>query len=149
MDQLNIQGLTLTSLKKIIHPEGDILHGIKKSDQGFLGFGEAYFSKIKFGKIKGWNRHSKMTLNFIVPYGEVLFVIYDDRENSKTRGSFYEIILSPDNYQRLTISPLLYVAFKGMKPGLNLILNIADMEHDPKEIEKIDITRFNYDWNNK
>ena len=80
MGQTGIEGVFLTPLKKIPHPKGDILHGVKKSDHGFIGFGEAYFTKVIFGEIKGWNMHKKMTLNLAVPVGKILFVLYDDRE---------------------------------------------------------------------
>ena len=78
MDKVNIEGVILTPLKKIIFPKGDILHGIKKGDDGYVDFGEAYFSTVNFGEIKGWNRHKEMTLNLVVPIGSVTFVIYDD-----------------------------------------------------------------------
>ena len=146
MVEVNIDGVVLTPLKKIHHPMGDVFHGMKKSDVGFAGFGEAYFSTINDGEIKGWNKHKRMTLNLVVPMGEVTFVIYDDREESKSIGSFFTVILSPSNYQRLTISPGLWIAFKGKNNNTNLILNIADMEHDPDEIEKLDLDQIDYDW---
>ena len=146
MDKINIEGLILTPLKKIHHPKGDVLHGMKKSEQGFNGFGEAYFSTIKGGQIKGWNRHKRMTLNLVVPMGSVTFVIYDDRNGIGTKSNFFEVELSPDNYQRLTVPPGLLLAFKGKSNGTNLILNIADMEHDPDEIERLDLDQFDYDW---
>ena len=43
----------------------------------FSEYGEAYFSTLKFGEIKGWNMHERMVLNLIVPIGKVIFVIYD------------------------------------------------------------------------
>ena len=54
MDEINIEGVIHTPLSRIFHPKGDILHGMKKSDEGFTGFGEAYFTIIKNGEIKGW-----------------------------------------------------------------------------------------------
>ena len=146
MDEVNIEGVILTPLSKIHHPKGDIYHGMKKSDEGFAGFGEAYFSTINDSEIKGWNRHKSMTLNLVVPVGKVAFIIYDDRQNSNSKGNFFKIELSPDNYQRLTIPPSLWLAFKGKSNGKNLILNIADMEHDPDEIEKLDLDQIDYDW---
>ena len=50
-----MDGVILTKLKQVNHPKGDIFQGMKKSDIGFDGFGEAYFSTIKGGEIKGWN----------------------------------------------------------------------------------------------
>lgn len=137
MGIINIEGLYITPLKQISHPKGDILHGLKKTDPGFVDFGEAYFSSIKQGDIKAWKRHSRMTLNLIVPEGEVKFVLYDDRENSKTAGKFQEMILSKNNYNRLTIPPKIWMGFQGIGPGLNLLLNIADIEHDPNEQENV------------
>jgi len=146
MGEINIEGLLLTPLKKIYHPKGDILHGMKKSDQGFADFGEAYFSTIKYGEVKGWNKHKRMTLNLVVPAGKVAFVVYDDRERTKTRGNFFIVEISVDAYQRLTIPPGVWLAFKGKGDGTNLILNIADLEHDPDEVERLNLNQIEYDW---
>jgi len=54
--------------------------------------------------------------------------------------------LSKNNYQRLTISPNLWVAFKGVSSTYNLILNIASIEHDPEEAINIDLQDIIYDW---
>ena len=146
MDKVNIEGVILTPLKRIYHPKGSIYHGLKKSGVGFAGFGEAYFSEIKGDKVKGWNRHKRMTLNLVVPIGSVTFVIFDDRSGIGTKNKFFEVELSLDNYHCLTIPPGLWLAFKGKSNGTNLILNIADMEHDPDEIERLDLDQFDYDW---
>ena len=148
MGQTEIEGVFLTPLKKISHPKGDVLHGMKKSDQGFVAFGEAYFTKVKFGEIKGWNKHKSMTLNLVVPVGKVVFVLYDDRKKSKTRGNFLFVEVSVDAYQRLTVPPGVWLAFKGKSDGINLILNVADMEHDPDEVERLDLLdpSIPYNW---
>ena len=133
----------------IQHPQGDILHGMKKSDNEYPGFGEAYFSKINHGEIKGWNKHKMMTLNLVVPIGEVTFVIYDDRKDSDKKGSYFTVSLSQINYQRLTVPPELWMAFKGIDTKTNLILNIANIEHDPNEIDRLDLDRIDYNWESK
>ena len=84
-----MDGVILTPLKQIPHQKGDIFHAMKKSDIGFDGFGEAYFSTINKGEIKGWKKHTKMTLNLIVPVGEIEFVLFDNRENSQTYNKFF------------------------------------------------------------
>lgn len=130
----------LTSLKQIYTPKGDILHGMKKSDIGFDGFGEAYFSKVNKGQIKGWKKHTKMTLNIVVISGEIEFVIYDDSTNK-----LKNLKLSLKNYQRLTIKPGLWMAFRGLDDNC-ILLNIASIEHLPEEAESISIEKINYDW---
>ena len=146
MDDIDIEGLILTPLKRIYHPKGDVFHGLKKSDAEFSSFGEVYFSTINDGEIKGWNKHKMMTLNLVVPFGEVTFVIYDDREKSSSKGEFFKVTLSQTNYQRLTVPPGLWLAFRGNGNNTNLILNIANMEHDPNEIDRLDLDQVEYDW---
>ena len=147
MDEIIIKDVILTPLNKISHPKGDIFHGMKSSDVGFTGFGEAYFSTIKNGEIKGWNKHNSMTMNLIVPVGSVKFVLYDDRKSIRKNINFLEVELSPDNYHRLSIPPGLWLAFKGNGSGTNLILNIASTEHDTDEIERTELEKISYNWN--
>lgn len=146
MDKITIDGIILTPLKNIPCPSGNVLHAVKKSDVGFHVFGEAYFSTIDFNAIKAWKKHKQMTLNLIVPVGKIKFVMYDDRQNSRTKGNFYEVILSLENYQRLTIPSNIWMGFKGLVRDINMLLNIADFEHDPSEAEMLEIDKIDYRW---
>jgi dTDP-4-dehydrorhamnose 3,5-epimerase len=147
MDKVNVEGVLLTPLKKIHHPKGDVFHGMKKSDVGFSGFGEAYFSTINFEDTKPWKKHLEMTLNFVVPMGEIRFVIYDDREGSSTINNFFDIILGENNYQRITIPPGVWVAFSGVGSKYNLLLNLANLEHNPVEVERKEkLSEIVYQW---
>ena len=78
------------------------MHAMKKSNVGYSGFGEAYFSQVESGVIKAWKRHHEMTLNLVVPVGAIHFVLYDDRHNSSTCSEFQQVTLSTENYYRLT-----------------------------------------------
>ena len=127
----------LTNVKKIKHPKGDVYHALKKSEPEFSTFGEAYFTTIKYNETKGWKRHKKMRLNLTVPVGNVKFSIYDD-----TQKKLDQLIIGEDNYKRLTIEPGAWVAFHGLSPGVNLILNIASCEHDPDEAENFELDHF-------
>lgn len=135
-----MDGVTLTPLKKIHSLRGDVLHAMKKSDVGFDGFGEAYFSTVNKNDIKGWKKHTEMTLNLIVPAGKIEFVIYNDKDDK-----FFNVTISQDNYQRLTISPGFWLAFRGLDKK-NILLNIASIEHDSSESVSIDMDKISYDW---
>ena len=142
-----ISGVSLTPLKIISNPKGDVLHGLKKTDNGFKEFGEAYFSTINKNIIKGWKSHLKMTLNLIVPVGEIKFVLYDQRVGSETFGKFNEIKLGLNNYQRLTVPPGVWMGFQGIGDHLNLLLNIANIIHEPEEAVGCELSDINYLWN--
>ncbi|MEV9594158.1 dTDP-4-dehydrorhamnose 3,5-epimerase [Aliarcobacter butzleri] len=135
-----MDGVILTPLKQIYNPKGDIFHAMKKSDYGYDGFGEAYFSTINKNEIKGWKKHTKMTLNLIVTVGEIEFVVYDEKLKE-----FFITKLSHDNYQRLTVKAGFWVAFRGIRE-YNMLLNLANIEHDPKEAINIDLSEIKYEW---
>jgi dTDP-4-dehydrorhamnose 3,5-epimerase len=141
-----IEGVALTPLKQITHPKGKILHALKRSSPGFAGFGEAYFSTVLSGEIKGWKRHRRATLNLVVPVGRIRFVIHDDRGESRTQGHFEEVTLGEDCYFRLTVVPGLWVAFKGERDQPSLLLNIIDEEHDPSESDNKELQDFSFNW---
>ena len=140
-----IKDVNLTPLSIINVPGGDVMHALKSSEIGFVNFGEAYFSNIEFGVIKAWKRHRQMQLNLIVPIGRVKFVLFDDR-NGVENDVFQEVILSPENYLRLTIPPLIWVGFQGLAKENSTLLNIASIEHSDEELDKRSLKDINYSW---
>ena len=143
----NIDGVILTSLGIIEVEGGNVLHAMKQEDNGFNGFGEAYFSTIEHKVIKGWKRHFEMTLNIVVPIGHIRFVLYDDRDNSKTKGFYQEVSLSRNNYQRLTVPPMIWFAFEGIAKESSLLLNLASIPHRKEEQENLSLDEIGYKWN--
>jgi dTDP-4-dehydrorhamnose 3,5-epimerase len=142
-----IDGVVVTPLKVVHVAGGDVFHAVKKGDPGFAGFGEAYFSTIGQGVIKPWKRHRQMTLNLVVISGLIRFVVHDDRPASLSCGRTGEFRVGlPDAYGRLTIAPGLWMAFQGIGQGTNILLNVADIPHDPTETDRSDIEKFAFDW---
>lgn len=141
-----IEGVILHDEKQITVPKGNIFHAIKSNSEGFCGFGEAYFSQIESGAIKGWKRHNRYTLNIVVPVGAIRFVIYDEREGSSTYGQFEDVVLSAkDNYKRLTVAPGLWMAFQGVGDGISMLMDVIpeihdDNESDKKKLDEIDFS---------
>lgn len=127
----------ISPLKKISNEKGDIYHGLKSTDNHYCGFGEAYFTTIGIGKTKGWKKHKKMTLNLIVPVGNVEFHVKKELD-----GPPSTYVIGSSNYSRLTIPPGYWVAFTGVSVGLNLVLNIANVIHDPLEAEAYAFEKF-------
>ena len=132
--------IIITSLAQIKVPGGDVYHSIKKNEDGYKGFGEAYFSFIKKNAIKGWKKHKDMSLNLTVPVGKVLFVFMDGNNN------FREEIIGEKFYNRVTVPPGLWFGFKNLSRSKSLILNIADICHDPKEVVSCDLNKIPYNW---
>ena len=130
-----------TSRYTVKSSEGNIMHILKKNQLQGWAFGEAYFSKIKFGKIKPWRCHKKMTLNLAVPYGKVKFVFYSPRDNI-----FRTIIIGEKRYFRLTIRPKIWFAFKGLGKPESMIINLANIQHNSKEILRRKKNDIKFNW---
>jgi len=141
-----IAGLTLTPLSILPAADGEVLHGIRADSAGFRGFGEAYFSTVGYRAVKAWKRHRLMTLNIVVPVGEIRFVIHDDRSGSASNGATQDFVLSRDNYKRLTVPPGVWMGFQGLGGELNLLLDVTDMPHDPSEADRCAVDAIGYDW---
>ena len=139
-----IKDILITPLDIIDTPGGDIMHAMKGSSAGFSGFGEAYFSQIDKGAVKAWKRHKKMVLNLIVPVGKIRFVLFDDRDVSNSQ--FQEVTLSKDNYCRLTVPPMIWMGFQGLDSNVNILLNIANIEHSPQESNRKELSEIKFKW---
>ena len=142
-----INGVNISPLSIIDTKGGDVLHAMKMSDHGYSGFGEAYFSTIEPQAIKGWKRHKQMVLNLVVPVGTVRFILFDDRDNQDNVNHFQEVTLSIENgYSRLTIPPMIWVGFQGLGLQTSLVLNIANIEHLPEEVERKELAEIKFNW---
>ncbi|MDX1949270.1 MAG: hypothetical protein SFT90_02070 [Rickettsiales bacterium] len=142
-----IKGLEINKIKRVHHPKGDILHALRKSEDSFKNFGEAYFSMTKFNEIKGWKTHLEARVNLIVPFGKMRFAIYDGDENGK--GNFEEYLLSPDSedsYLRITMPPKIWFAHRGEAKADNLLLVISNIEHYDAEIGRMSFDKVPYNW---
>ncbi len=138
---MNLSDILITPLARIETEGGNVLHAMKLSDPGYKSFGEAYFSWIVSGAIKGWKRHTKLTMNLVVPVGQVKFVFCMDGA-----AEFRVEEIGDDRYARLTVPPGIWFCFKGVAEPRSLILNIASIPHDPNEVERLALSGIEYDW---
>ena len=143
-----IDGVEVRPLRQILDERGKIMHMLRSDDPWFLQFGETYFSAVYPGAVKAWHLHKLMTLNYAVVSGTIKLVLYDDREGSATRSQVQELFLGPDNYQLVTIPPLVWNGFKGVGMHVAVVANCATLPHDPEEIVRMDPSDnpIPYDW---
>ncbi|OGQ57828.1 MAG: dTDP-4-dehydrorhamnose 3,5-epimerase [Deltaproteobacteria bacterium RIFCSPLOWO2_02_FULL_53_8] len=142
---MKLADILLTPLPRIETRGGDVLHAMKQSDAGYAGFGEAYFSWVAAGAVKGWKRHTRMTMNVVVPVGQVRFVFR--LVNAVGAEEFRVEELGVERYARITVPPGFWFGFQGLAAPQSLVLNIASIPHDPNEVERLALSDINYVWN--
>lgn len=141
-----IEGVIITPQKIIDVSGGDVLHAMKCDDPGFISFGEAYFSSIEYGAIKAWKRHREMTLNLVVPVGAIRFIMFDDRVVMPSYVFYQDVILSKENYCRLTVPPMIWLGFQSVSKETSILLNISSIPHDPEEVDRKSIEEVDFFW---
>ena len=146
-----IQGVDFHPLKQIPDERGRVMQMLRRDDPWFERFGEIYFSVVYPGVVKGWHLHKVMTLNYAVVVGRIKLVLYDEREESPTKGKLQEIFGGEDNYCLITVPPKVWNGFKGLGVEPAIVANCATEPYDPSEIVRSDpfSDRIPYDWNLK
>ena len=75
--------------------------------------------------------------------------MFDNRDDSPSKGNFQEFILSPKNYFLVTIPPNIWNGFKGVNESESIIANCLTLPHNEKEMIRKDPfdKSINYEWN--
>ena len=133
--------IKVTPLKIIKLSAGDIMSVLNKNELKNQTFGEAYFSKIKFGKVKAWKYHNKMTLNLVIPHGKVKFVFYSQKDKN-----FKVVEIGKKKYFRLTVPPKIWFGFKGISRHESIIFSVTNIKSNPKEILRWKKNKISFDW---
>lgn len=146
-----INGVKIVPLRQIPDERGKIMHMLRCDDPHFEHFGEIYFSVVNPGVVKGWHLHKQMTLNYAVIVGMIKLVLYDDRENSNTKGEIMELFVGQDNYQLVIIPPMVWNGFKGVGTEPAIVANCSTLPHQSDEIVRRDpfSTDIPYEWSLK
>jgi len=74
--------------------------------------------------------------------GQVKFVFcFDDTD------AFRAEEIGVDQYARITVPPGIWFGFQGLAAPQSLVLNIANIPHDPNEVERLALSEIQYGWN--
>lgn len=149
MDQELIDGVEVYSLKHFKDERGAVMHMLRADQPHFLEIKEVYFSKVFQNVIKGWKKHKEIFQSMVVPEGMIKLVIYDDRENSPTKGNVKTIEFGEENYVLVRLPPKVWYSFKGLNPGHAMIANCITAPYNPSESEtmSLDSDAIAFKWN--
>ena len=82
--------------------------------------------------------------NVIVPVGAVKFVFVKIEDGALVQ--IKEQVIGTENYARLVVPPGVWFGFKGMAEVPSLILNVANIPHDPHEVDHLSTEEVDYCW---
>jgi dTDP-4-dehydrorhamnose 3,5-epimerase len=142
MGALSLADVKVTPLAQIPTQGGMVMHAMKAVDPGYNGFGEAYFSWVEPGAVKAWKCHTRMLMNLLVPVGRVRFVF-----GLSANGPFRIEEIGPEGeYARITVPPGVWFGFQGRSSAPSLVLNLANIAHEPAEAQRAGVQEFQFNW---
>lgn len=145
-----IDGVEIKKLKVIEDNRGFLMEMLRCDDPIFEKFGQVYLSVCRPNIVKGWHYHKKQTDHFVIVKGNAKVVLYDMREDSKTRGEMQEVFMGEKNPILLKI-PTFVV--HGMTPADDNPIYLINCPTEPYDYKNPDEFRIHfkskeipYDW---
>jgi len=144
----DIEGVWIKPLRKIPDERGMIMHMLRADETAFEKFGEIYFSTAYPGVVKGWHQHTRQSQNYAVIQGMIKLVLYDERDQSASKGKLLELYTGEDKYELIHIPPGVVNGYKVIGQKTAIVANCADRPHEPDEMLRYDPhdSHIDYSW---
>jgi dTDP-4-dehydrorhamnose 3,5-epimerase len=148
-----IDGVVTKKLRLMPDERGRLMEVLRKDDQFFESFGQAYITTAYPGVVKAWHRHKKQKDHITCVKGMAKLVLYDDRENSKTKGEVNEFIIGELNPMLVRVPNGVWHGFKCISECecicMNLPTELYIYDHPDEERAEAHSSNMPYDWSRK
>ena len=146
-----IEGVKIRQLKKFADERGFLCETLRSDWDEFEEFTMSYFSYTYPGIIRAWHRHLRGQNDyFVVPKGMVKVAVYDDRDDSPTKGEVNDFVIGEDNMVLLVVPGACWHGFKvvGNEPAIlvNCPTRLYDYKDPDEERIPYDSKKIPYDW---
>jgi len=118
-----IEGVKIKQLKTIPDERGRLMEILRCDEETFTKFGQVYMTTTYPGVIKAWHYHKIQTDNIACVFGMLKIVLYDNRENSRTRGEVNEFFIGEHNQVLVTIPQGVYHGWKCVSEHEAIVVN--------------------------
>jgi len=148
-----IDGVVVKKLRVIPDERGKLMEMLRSDDPFFESFGQAYLTTAWPGVTKAWHYHKLQVDHFTVVRGMAKVVLYDDREDSKTKGEINEFFMGDQNPILVRIPNGVYHGFKNIGTEECIIVNTPSRKYDYDNPDEVRLPAHGsiipYDWTRK
>lgn len=148
-----IEGVKIKQLRVIPDERGRLMEILRSDDELFKGFGQVYMTTAYPGVVKGWHYHKVQYDNMTVVKGMMKIVLFDDQENSPTRGEINEFFPGELNPILIQIPPGVLHGFKCIGREESIVVNCPTETYSYTHPDEYRIDPHQndipYDWNRK
>ena len=148
-----IEGVKTKGLRVIPDERGRLMEILRRDDELFQGFGQAYMTTTYPGVVKAWHRHKKQTDNIACVDGMIKLALYDGRPESPTYREVNQFYIGVHNPMLVQVPPGVFHGWTCVSQEEALIVNVPTEPYDranPDE-ERLDPHQNDipYDWKRK
>ena len=112
-----------------------------------------YCFTVRPGKVKGWGVHHQHEDRYALLFGELKVVLYDEREDSPTRGLVREVMLTEHRRQLVNIPAGVWHADENIGSRDAVVVNFPTIQYDHASPDKyrlpLDDPRIPYRFENQ
>ncbi|MDD4606734.1 MAG: dTDP-4-dehydrorhamnose 3,5-epimerase family protein [Patescibacteria group bacterium] len=137
-----IQGVKTKKLKIIPDERGRVMEILRNDDECYEKFGQVYMTTNYPGVIKAWHYHKIQTDNVVCAHGMLKVVLYDNREDSPTKGEINEFFVGEHNPLLIHIPPMIYHGWKNIGECEAIAVSVPTEAYNYKEPDEY---RLSYD----
>lgn len=109
---------------------GALVEMYTRDDFWTEGFAYAYQTTIRPGMLKGWFAHHRKLDRYHLVTGELLVLLYDDREGSPTQGMSQKVVLSEKTDRQVLIPPRLWHLSLNIGQTDAVLVNLPSTHYD-------------------
>jgi dTDP-4-dehydrorhamnose 3,5-epimerase len=107
-----IDGVTVDPRHQVVNAKGRVVEVLRVDDPTFRHFGQVHLVETRPGVIRAWFRH-RLQWDQVAPVtGRTRLVMFDDREDSATRGGVVDVVLDAATPTFVTLPPMVWHGFK-------------------------------------
>jgi dTDP-4-dehydrorhamnose 3,5-epimerase len=152
-DSQLIHDLVVRPLRVIPDERGRLMEILRSDDDFFSGFGQVYLSTVFPGVVKAWHYHNVQEDRFTCVRGMVKAVMYDDREDSPSRGLVNELYIGEHKPILVVIPAGVYHGWKCVGEYEAYVINVPSKPYEREDPDEFRIDphdpRIPYDWARK
>ena len=147
-----ISGVEVRSLQVNTDERGHLVEVYREDwDEYGVSPEMSYYSMTYPGIIRAWHRHLNGQIDhFVCPQGRIKIGIYDDRNDSPTRGELDTFVIGEHNQQLIRIPGDCWHGFKAIGDEPSLLINYPTELYDYKEPDEVrlpyDTDKIPLDW---
>jgi dTDP-4-dehydrorhamnose 3,5-epimerase len=145
-----IDGVMTKSLRVIPDERGRLMEMVRCDDDVFEKFGQVYMTTVNPGVVKAWHYHKIQSDNMVCVKGMLKVVLYDDREDSPSRGEVMEFFIGENNPMLVHIPAKVFHGFKGISVDETMVINTVTEAYNAQTPDEFRIDPHDndipYDW---